>query len=135
MKRHTKQANSSKGPIPPKCSRETADAIHACDDEDIMGPCCYPAGSGAKVEWLRERQRRFCEHLVPIPIGLSKRQKKIAKRRRRGDNLPTADEADKILFNPADNPAVIARPAQIRGHAETVRPIITKIHADVRDSK
>ena len=135
MKRHTKQANSNKGPIQPKCSRETADAIHACDDDEIMGPCCYPAGSGAKVEWLRERQRRFGQHLVPVPIGLSKRQKAIAKRRRRKDNLPTADEMDLILFNPDDNPAGIARPAQIRGHAETVRPIITKIHADVRDSK
>ena len=120
--------------VGPKCSQETADAIHACEDDEIRGPCCYPAGSSAKVEWLRERQERFGEHLVPIPIGLSKRQKAIAKRRRKGDNLLTEDEMDAVLWGSGlDNPAVIARPAQIKGHAETVRPIITKIHIDVKD--
>ncbi len=132
MKKATRQKNKNTA-VGPKCSQETADAIHACEDDEILGPCCYPAGSGAKVEWLRERQERFGQHLVPIPIGLSKRQKAIAKRRRRADNLRTADEMSEVLFSPLDNPAVIARPAQIRGHAETVRPIITKIHIDVRD--
>jgi hypothetical protein len=129
VKKSAKQKYSHKGPIPPKCSQETADAIHACDDDEILGPCCYAAGSGAKVEWLRERQARFGEHLVPIPIAMSKRQKMIAKKRRRGENLRTADEMDQVLFNPADNPATIPRPAAIKGHAETVRPIITKLHA------
>ena len=130
MKKSAKQKNSHKGPIPPKCSQETADAIHACDDDEILGPCCYAAGSGAKVEWLRERQARFGEHLVPIPIAMSKRQKKIAKRRRRGENLRTADEMDQVLWGSGlDNPATIPRPAQIKGHAETVRTIITKLHA------
>jgi hypothetical protein len=81
------------------------------------------------VEWLRERQARFGEHLVPIPIAMSKRQKMIAKKRRRGENLRTADEMDRVLFNVLDNPATIPRPAAIKGHAETVRPIITKLHA------
>jgi hypothetical protein len=130
VKKSAKQKNSNKGPIPPKCSQETADAIHACDDDEILGPCCYAAGSGAKVEWLRERQARFGEHLVPIPIAMSKRQKKIAKRRRRGENLRTADEMDQVLWGSGlDNPATIPRPAQIKGHAETVRTIITKLHA------
>jgi len=129
VKKSAQQKNSNKGPIPPKCSQETADAIHACDDDEILGPCCYAAGSGAKVEWLRERQARFGEHLVPIPIAMSKRQKMIAEKRRRGENLRTDDEMDQVLFNPADNPATIPRPAQIKGHAETVRPIITKLHA------
>ena len=116
--------------IPSKASQEVVDAIHACDDDEILGPCCYAAGSGAKVEWLRERQARFGEHLVPIPIAMSKRQKMIAKKRRRGENLRTADEMDRVFWGSGlDNPATIPRPAAIKGHAETVRPIITKLHA------
>jgi hypothetical protein len=117
--------------IPSKASQEVVDAIHAVEDWELLEPygSPYPAGSPAKVEWLRERQARFGEHLVPIPIAMSKRQKKIAKKRRRGENLRTADEMDQVLFNPADNPATIPRPAAIKGHAETVRPIITKLHA------
>ena len=114
--------------MPPKCSQETADAIHACDDDEILGPCCYAAGSGAKVEWLRERQARFGEHLVPIPIAMSKRQKMIAKKRRRRDNLRTADEMDRVLFNVLDNPATIPRPIEIKGQAATERQIVTKLH-------
>ena len=128
MKKSAKQKNSNKGPIPPKCSQETADAIHACDDDEILGPCCYAAGSGAKVEWLRERQARFGDHLVPIPIAMSKRQKMIAKKRRRRDNLRTADEMDRVLFNVLDNPATIPRPIEIKGQAATERQIITKLH-------
>jgi len=115
--------------IPSKASQEVVDAIHACDDDEILGPCCYAAGSPAKVEWLRERQARFGEHLVPIPIAMSKRQKKIAKRRRRGDNLRTADEMDRVLFNALDNPATIPRPIEIKGQAATERQIITKLYA------
>ena len=116
--------------IPSKASQEVVDAIHAVEDWELLEPygSPYPAGSPAKVEWLRERQARFGEHLVPIPIAMSKRQKKIAKRRRRGENLRTADEMDRVLFNVLDNPATIPRPAQIKGHAETVRPIITKLY-------
>ena len=128
MKKSAKQKNSNKGPIPPKCSQETADAIHACDDDEILGPCCYAAGSGAKVEWLRERQARFGDHLVPIPIAMSKRQKMIAKKRRRRDNLRTADEMDRVLFNVLDNPATIPRPIEIKGQAATERQIITKLY-------
>lgn len=118
--------------IPSKASQEVVDAIHAVEDWELLEPygSPYPAGSPAKVEWLRERQARFGEHLVPIPIAMSKRQKKIAKRRRRGENLRTADEMDQVLWGSGlDNPATIPRPAQIKGHAETVRTIITKLHA------
>ena len=118
--------------IPSKASQEVVDAIHAVEDWELLEPygSPYPTGSPAKVEWLRERQARFGEHLVPIPIGLSKAQKIVAKRRRKGDNLRTADEMDQVLWGSGlDNPATIPRPAQIKGHAETVRTIITKLHA------
>jgi hypothetical protein len=116
--------------IPSKASQEVVDAIHAVEDWELLEPygSPYPTGSPAKVEWLRERQSRFGEHLVPIPIGLSKAQKKIAKRRRRRDNLRTADEMDRVLFNVLDNPATIPRPIEIKGQAATERQIITKLH-------
>jgi len=116
--------------IPSKASQEVVDAIHAVEDWELLEPygSPYPAGSPAKVEWLRERQARFGEHLVPIPIGLSKAQKIVAKRRRKGDNLRTADEMDQVLFNPADNPATIPRPIEIKGQAATERQIITKLY-------
>ena len=116
--------------IPSKASQEVVDAIHAVEDWELLEPygSPYPAGSPAKVEWLRERQARFGEHLVPIPIGLSKAQKKIAKRRRRRDNLRTADEMDRVLFNVLDNPATIPRPIEIKGQAATERQIITKLY-------
>ena len=116
--------------IPSKASQEVVDAVHAVEDWELLEPygSPYPAGSPAKVEWLRERQARFGEHLVPIPIGLSKAQKKIAKRRRRRDNLRTADEMDRVLFNVLDNPATIPRPIEIKGQAATERQIITKLH-------
>ena len=116
--------------IPSKASQEVVDAIHAVEDWELLEPygSPYPTGSPAKVEWLRERQARFGEHLVPIPIGLSKAQKIVAKRRRKGDNLRTADEMDQVLFNPADNPATIPRPIEIKGQAATERQIITKLY-------
>ena len=116
--------------IPSKASQEVVDAIHAVEDWELLEPygSPYPAGSPAKVEWLRERQARFGEHLVPIPIAMSKRQKMIAKKRRRRDNLRTADEMDRVLFNVLDNPATIPRPIEIKGQAATERQIITKLH-------
>ena len=116
--------------IPSKASQEVVDAIHAVEDWELLEPygSPYPAGSPAKVEWLRERQARFGEHLVPIPIAMSKRQKMIAKKRRRGENLRTADQMDHVLFNPADNPATIPRPIEIKGQAATERQIITKLY-------
>ena len=116
--------------IPSKASQEVVDAIHAVEDWELLEPygSPYPTGSPAKVEWLRERQARFGEHLVPIPIAMSKRQKMIAEKRRRGENLRTADEMDRVLFNVLDNPATIPRPIEIKGQAATERQIITKLH-------
>jgi hypothetical protein len=110
--------------IQPKCSQATADAIAACDDEEIKDGCPYPGGSGAKVEWLRERQQRFGEHLVP--------NKKLAKRRRKRDNI-TAEEMDSILWGQGrDNPAVIPRPPGIKG-GDSERLIVAKLHFRIEE--
>jgi len=114
--------NTSQGPIPPKCSRETAAALAACSDDEIRGPCCYPAGSGAKVEWLRERQRRFGQHLTP-----GAPDKKFAKKQLTRHNV-TAEEMDRLLWgNGLDNPLLIQRPGTLKQTA-TERQIVTKLH-------
>ena len=114
---------TNQGPIPPKCSSETAAALAACSDEEILGPCCYPAGSGAKVEWLRERQRRFGQHLTP-----GTPDKKFAKKQLTRHNV-TAEEMDVLSWGQGlDNPLLIQRPGVLKQTA-TERQIITKLYA------
>ena len=116
----TKKAKKRPTTIGPKCSKATAEAIAACSDEQLREGCCYPAGSGAKVEWLRVRQERFGRHLTS--------RTKFAKSSGIDDN-----EMDKIFWGDGqDNPYVIPRPPS-PGNAPADRLIITKHFAQLDD--
>ena len=115
--------NTNQGPIQPKCSRETAAALAACSDDEIRGPCCYAAGSAAKVEWLRLRQERFGQHLVP-----GQPDKKFAKKQLTRHNV-TAEEMDVLFWGQAlDNPLLISKSELSRGTPQAARPHITKLY-------
>jgi len=106
-KRKKKKAKPkpNSGPVPPKCSQEVADIIAALSDEELLDyGCPYPCGSGAKVEWLRERQR-------------------FANSDRLDDNA----HMDAINWDPRDNPNMIERPCT-GGQHPNPRQQITQLH-------